>query len=167
MTRHPDTGLKLLPVMPVCMLLWLHRLSHFLWNARLRWLARFLSQVSRFLTQIEIHPAARIGKRFFIDHGCGIVIGETAEIGDDCILYQQVTLGGSSLNRGAKRHPTLEDGVMIGAGAKILGPVTLGARSMIGANAVILKDVPPDCTAVGVPGRIVRKKGKRMRRNPD
>ncbi len=131
---------------------WLHRLSHALWRRRLRWLARWLSSLGRWLTGIEIHPGAKIGRRFFIDHGMGVVIGETAEIGDDCTIYHGVTLGGTSWKEG-KRHPTLEHNVVIGAGAKILGPITLGNASRIGSNAVVLKDVAPGDTVVGIPGR--------------
>lgn len=134
-------------------ILW-HRLNHRLWRWKLKWLARWLSTFSRWVTGIEIHPGARIGRRFFIDHGMGVVIGETAEIGDDCTLYHGVTLGGTSWKKG-KRHPKLENNVVIGAGAKVLGPITLGARSRVGSNAVVLKDVPEDVTVVGVPGRIV------------
>ena len=119
-----------------------HRLAHWLWGAGLRWLARFVSHIGRWLTGIEIHPGAQIGRRFFIDHGMGVVIGETAEIGDDCTLYHGVTLGGTSWNKG-KRHPTLGNGVVLGAGAKILGPITIGDRAQVGSNAVVVKDVPP------------------------
>ncbi len=133
---------------------WFHRLAHALWRYRLRWLARVLANVGRLLTGIEIHPGARIGRRFFIDHGMGVVIGETAEIGDDCTLYHQVTLGGTSWDKG-KRHPTLDAGVVIGAGAKVLGPVHIGARARIGSNAVVLKDVPADATAIGIPARVL------------
>ncbi len=129
-----------------------HRLNHWLWQHRLRWLARFLGMIARWLTGIEIHPGARIGRRFFIDHGMGVVIGETAEIGDDCTIYHGVTLGGTSWEKG-KRHPTLEDNVVVGAGAKILGPIRIGAGSRIGSNAVVVKDVPPGVTMVGVPAR--------------
>ena len=132
----------------------LHRLAHALWGWRLRWLARFISYFSRFLTGIEIHPGATIGRRFFIDHGMGVVIGETAEIGDDVTLYHAVTLGGTSWNKG-KRHPTLGDGVVIGAGAKVLGPITIGAGAKVGSNAVVVKEVPPGATAVGNPARII------------
>ena len=134
----------------------LHRLNHRLWHAGLRWLARTSSTLGRFLTGIEIHPAARIGRRFFIDHGMGVVIGETAEIGDDCTIYHGVTLGGSSWEKG-KRHPTLGNNVVVGAGAKILGPVTIGAGARVGSNAVVVRDVPPECTVVGIPGHIIRK----------
>ncbi|MBI2297198.1 MAG: serine O-acetyltransferase [Betaproteobacteria bacterium] len=131
-----------------------HRLAHWLWNAGLKWLARLVSHLSRWLTGIEIHPGARIGRRFFIDHGMGVVIGETAEIGDDCTLYHGVTLGGTSWNKG-KRHPTLGNGVVVGAGAKILGPITIGDGAKIGSNAVVVKEVPPGATAIGIPARIV------------
>lgn len=133
---------------------WLHRLSHKMWNANFKWLARSLSTFSRWLTGIEIHPGARIGKRFFIDHGMGVVIGETAEVGDDVTLYHGVTLGGTSWNAG-KRHPTLEDNVVIGAGAKILGPITIGKGAKVGSNSVVVKGCPPEATVVGIPGRIV------------
>jgi serine O-acetyltransferase len=132
----------------------MHRLAHWLWNHRLRWLARLLSHLTRFLTGIEIHPGATIGRRVFIDHGMGVVIGETAVIGDDCTLYHGVTLGGTSWNKG-KRHPTLERGVVIGAGAKVLGPITVGAGAKIGSNAVVVREVPSGCTAVGIPARII------------
>ena len=132
--------------------IWAHRVWHALWRRRLRFLARAGSQITRALTGIEIHPGARIGRRFFIDHGSGIVIGETAEIGDDVMLYHGVTLGGRTRDEG-KRHPTLEDGVAVGAGAKILGPITVGARTVIGANAVVTKDAPADCVLVGVPAK--------------
>ena len=132
----------------------LHRFSHWLWGHRLRWLARFFSHLTRWATGIEIHPGATIGNRVFIDHGMGIVIGETAEIKDECTLYHGVTLGGTSWNKG-KRHPTLERGVVIGAGAKVLGPITLGVGSKVGSNAVVVRDVPPGGTAVGIPARIV------------
>ncbi len=133
----------------------IHRLSHYLWRHGLKWPARFISAVARLLTGIEIHPGARIGRRFFIDHGMGVVIGETAEIGNDCTLYHGVTLGGTSWEKG-KRHPTLGDDVIIGAGAKVLGPITVGAGGRIGSNAVVVKDVPSGATVVGVPGHIVR-----------
>ena len=136
----------------------IHRLAHFLWGARLRWLARFTSHLSRWLTGIEIHPGAAIGRRFFIDHGMGVVIGETAEIGDDCTLYHGVTLGGTSWNKG-KRHPTLGKGVVVGAGAKILGPILIGEGARIGSNAVVVKDVPPGATAIGIPARIIEAEG--------
>ncbi|MBL8509078.1 MAG: serine O-acetyltransferase [Chitinimonas sp.] len=131
-----------------------HQLAHGLWRANFKWLARLVSHFSRFATGIEIHPGATIGRRVFIDHGMGIVVGETAIIGDDCTLYHGVTLGGTSWNKG-KRHPTLEPGVIIGAGAKVLGPITLHAGAKVGSNAVVVKDVPPNATAVGIPARIV------------
>jgi serine O-acetyltransferase len=132
----------------------IHRLAHAFWRLKLRWLARFTSHCSRFLTGIEIHPGAKIGRRAFIDHGMGVVIGETAELGDDCTLYHGVTLGGTTWNKG-KRHPTLGNGVVIGAGAKVLGPVLVGDGARIGSNAVVVKDVPPGGTAVGIPARII------------
>ncbi|UYO75416.1 serine O-acetyltransferase [Halomonas qinghailakensis] len=134
----------------------LHRCSHWLWKKNLKWLARTLSTFSRWLTGIEIHPGATIGRRFFIDHGMGVVIGETALVGDNVTLYQGVTLGGTSWNKG-KRHPTLEDGVIVGAGAKILGPFTVGAGAKIGSNAVVTKEVPSGATVVGIPGKIVKR----------
>jgi serine O-acetyltransferase len=132
--------------------IWAHRVSHALWRRRLRLLARAGSQVSRWLTGVEIHPGATIGRRFFIDHGMGVVIGETAEIGDDVMLYHGVTLGGRTRDAG-KRHPTLGDGVAVGAGAKILGPVTIGAGTVVGANAVVTRDAPADSILVGVPAK--------------
>ena len=131
-----------------------HRLSHWLCNARLCWLARVLSTLARWLTGIEIHPGATIGRRFFIDHGMGVVIGETAVIGDRCTLYHGVTLGGTSWQKG-KRHPTLADDVVVGAGAKVLGPIEIGSGARIGSNAVVVKPVPPGTTVIGVPGRMV------------
>jgi len=132
----------------------IHRLAHRLWRMQLRWLARFVSHVSRFLTGIEIHPGAKVGRRVFIDHGMGVVIGETAELGDDCTLYHGVTLGRTSWNKG-KRHPTLRQGVVIGAGAKVLGPVVVGEGAKIGSNAVVVKDVPAGATALGIPARVI------------
>ncbi len=137
-----------------------HRLAHALWVRGWRLLGRFISQIARVLTGIEIHPGATIGRRFFIDHGMGVVIGETAEIGDDVMLYHGVTLGGTSLSQG-KRHPTLESGVIVGAGAKILGPVTVGANARIGANAVVVKDVPAGASAIGVAARVVPPRDQR------
>ena len=131
-----------------------HRMAHSLWRADFKWLARFLSHIGRALTGIEIHPGATIGRRFFIDHGMGVVIGETAEIGDDVTLYHGVTLGGTSWKEG-KRHPTLGNGVVVGAGAKILGPITIGEGAKIGSNAVVVKDVPAGATAAGIPARIL------------
>ncbi len=146
--------------------LWGHRLAHWLWNHRLKLLARWISQLMRGLTGIEIHPAAKIGKRFFIDHGMGVVIGETTEIGEDVTLYHGVTLGGTSLKKG-KRHPTIGNHVVIGAGAKILGAITVGDNSRIGANAVVVKDVPPNSVVVGVPGQIVVRSQPRTNGTPD
>ena len=138
--------------------IWLHRVAHRMWRARLRLPARWLSQLNRFFTGIEIHPGAQIGPRFFIDHGMGVVIGETAEIGSDVTLYHGVTLGGVSLAAG-KRHPTIEDGVVIGAGAKVLGAITVGKNTRIGANAVVVKDIEPDMVVVGIPGKPVLRSG--------
>lgn len=134
----------------------LHRVAHFLWRNHLKLIAHVVAYISRILTGIEIHPAVKIGKRFFIDHGTGVVIGETAEIGDDVTLYQAVTLGGLSSNA-EKRHPTLKNGAIVGAGAQILGPITIGEYARVGANAVVLIDVPDNTTAVGVPARLVQK----------
>lgn len=143
--------------------IWIHRINHALWNRGLRGPARIFAQFARFLTGIEIHPGATVGRRFFIDHGMGIVIGETAEIGDDVMLYHCVTLGGQVLTQ-TKRHPTLEDGVTVGAGAKILGPVIIGTGSAVGANAVVTKDVPADSVATGVPAKIrPRKKDEQIK----
>ncbi len=140
----------------------LHRIAHRLWGAGLSTPARLVSQVSRFVTGIEIHPGARIGHRVFIDHGSGVVVGETAEIGDDCTIYQGVTLGGTSLN-GGKRHPTLEAGVVVGAGAKVLGPFIVGAGARIGSNSVVVKAVPAGATAVGIPARMIVEDADRRR----
>ncbi len=139
-----------------------HRMNHWLWQRQLRWPARFIGNISRWLTGIEIHPGARIGRRFFVDHGTGVVIGETAEIGDDVTLYQGVTLGGRTLNKG-KRHPTLGNRVVVGAGAKILGPFIVGDDARIGSNAVVLEAVPEGATVVGVPGKVVRCKDENAR----
>lgn len=136
--------------------IWAHRISHWLWRHGLKWLARVNSNLARWVTGIEIHPGARIGRRFFIDHGMGVVIGETAEIGDDVTLYHGVTLGGVSWNKG-KRHPTLGNGVVVGAGAKILGPFIVGAGARVGSNSVVVKEVPPGATVVGIPARVVRE----------
>jgi len=134
--------------------LWLHRLANFLWRHHLRLLARILSNCNRFFTGIEIHPRAKIGRRFFIDHGAGVVIGETAEIGDDVLLYQGVVLGGTSLKKG-KRHPALNNNVVVGAGAIILGAITIGDGARIGSGSVVINSVPPGATVVGIPGRII------------
>ena len=140
----------------------IHRLSHWVWGKRFFWIARFISHIGRWLTGIEIHPGATIGRRVFIDHGMGVVIGETAVIGDDCTLYHGVTLGGTSWNKG-KRHPTLEQGVVIGAGAKVLGPIIVGKGAKIGSNAVVVKDVPENATAVGIPARILEQETNKQR----
>ena len=137
-----------------------HRLAHLFWRIKFYWVARVISYLSRIITGIEIHPGAIIGRRFFIDHGMGVVIGETAIIGDDCTIYHGVTLGGTSWKQG-KRHPTLEDQVVIGAGAKILGPITIGNGAKIGSNAVVVKDIPKNATAVGIPARIVDDKAQK------
>ena len=136
-----------------------YRLTHFLWRYKLRWLARFISTLARWITGIEIHPGAVIGRLFFIDHGMGVVIGETSIIGDDCMLYHGVTLGGTTWDK-VKRHPTLKNGVVIGAGAKILGPVTLGNNVRVGSNSVVVRSIDDNETVVGIPGRIVRKKAE-------
>ncbi|MBN7792931.1 serine O-acetyltransferase [Microbacterium esteraromaticum] len=154
--RHRDpaarSGVEVALLYPGLHAIWAHRVWHRLWRRGLRFPARMGSQVTRWFTGIEIHPAARIGRRFFIDHGMGVVIGETAEIGDDVMLYHGVTLGGRGPSHG-KRHPTLEDGVAVGAGAKVLGAITVGARCTIGANAVVTKDAPADSVLVGVPAK--------------
>ncbi len=138
----------------------IHRLSHYCWNGGYKWLARFSAHIGRFLTGIEIHPGAQIGRRFFIDHGMGVVIGETAVIGDDCTLYHGVTLGGTTWKKG-KRHPTLHNGVVVGAGAKVLGPIDIGAGARIGSNSVVLKPVPAGATVVGIPGHITDPNAKK------
>ena len=136
--------------------LFFHRIAHVLWNYKLYLIARFVSHISRFLTAIEIHPAAKIGKRFFIDHGVGVVIGETAEVGDDVFIYHQVTLGATTSKK-IKRHPTIGNGVIIGAGAKLLGPINVGKDAKIGANSVVVNDVPPGATMVGIPAKEFKK----------
>lgn len=135
----------------------MHRWAHWFWTHGFMWLGRFTSHIARGLTGIEIHPGAKIGRRVFIDHGCGVVIGETAEVGDDCTIYQGVTLGGTSLRKGAKRHPTLASGVIVGAGAQVLGAFTVGEGAKVGSNAVVVKEVPAGATAVGNPARIILK----------
>ena len=150
------TVFEVLTTYPGTHALLMHRLSHWLWGRNLKWLARAFSYIGRWFTGIEIHPGATIGRRFFIDHGTGVVIGETAEIGDDVTLYHGVTLGGTSWSEG-KRHPTVHNNVVVGAGAKILGPIVVGENSRIGSNAVVVKEVPPGATMVGVPARQVGK----------
>ncbi|WP_324272539.1 serine O-acetyltransferase [Pseudomonas aeruginosa] len=149
-------ALEVLTCYPGLHAVWLHRLAHGLWTSGWKWLARLVSNFGRWMTGIEIHPGARIGRRFFIDHGMGIVIGETAEIGDDVTLYQGVTLGGTTWNKG-KRHPTLGNNVVVGAGAKVLGPFAVGEGAKVGSNAVVTKEVPPGATVVGIPGRIIMR----------
>ncbi len=147
------TTLEILTTYPGLHAVVIHRLARWLWQRDFKWGGRLVSHLGRFLTGIEIHPGATLGRRFFIDHGMGVVIGETAEIGDDCTLYHGVTLGGTSWNKG-KRHPTLMNGVVIGAGAKVLGPIVVGENARIGSNAVVVKEVPAGATVVGIPGRI-------------
>jgi serine O-acetyltransferase len=142
--------------------IWSHRIAHWFYVKRIYTMARFISQCSRFITGIEIHPGARIGQRFFIDHGMGVVIGETCEIGDDVLLYQGVTLGGTGKEKGEKRHPTIGNNVVISAGAKVVGSFTVGDNSRIGANAVVLTEVPSNSTVVGIPGKIVKRNGVRV-----
>lgn len=145
---------------------WSHRLAHVFYKRKWFFLARLISQISRFFTGIEIHPGAVIGRRFFIDHGAGVVIGETCEIGDDCTIYQGVTLGGTGKEKG-KRHPTLKNNVLVATGAKVLGSITIGDNSKVGAGSVVLKDVPEDSTVVGIPGVVVIQNGKKVKRNLD
>jgi serine O-acetyltransferase len=152
------TWWEVLTTYPGLHAIWFHRAAHWLWTHHLRWPGRLLSHAARWLTGIEIHPGATIGPGFFIDHGMGVVIGETAEVGPNVTLYHGVTLGGTSWHKG-KRHPTLMEGVVVGAGAKVLGPITIGARTRIGANAVVVKDVPPDSVVVGIPGRVTHRHG--------
>jgi serine O-acetyltransferase len=152
--------LEVLLTYPGLHAVWLHRVSHRLYGWRLKFLARLLSQIGRWITGIEIHPGATIGRRFFIDHGMGVVIGETAEIGDDCTIYHGVTLGGTTWKKG-KRHPTLASNVVVGAGAKILGPITIGTNARVGSNSVVVRDVPADATVVGIPGRVVAAKDEK------
>ena len=154
------SALEIMMCYPGVHALWLHRLAHCLWESKFLFLARFISSVSRFLTGVDIHPGAKIGRRFFIDHGTGVVIGETTEIGDDVLMYQGAVLGGTSLRKG-KRHPTVGNHVVIGAGAVVLGAITIGDNTKIGACSVVLKSVPPGATVVGVPGRIVENNLRR------
>src|SRR5512136_2459107 len=147
------TTLEVLTCYPGLHAIWMHRISHFLWTHNLFFLARFCSHISRFLTGVEIHPGAKIGRRFFIDHGMGVVIGETAEVGDDVLMYMGTVLGGTSLEK-KKRHPTIEDGVVIGAGSILLGPIVVGKGAKVGAGSVVVRSVPAGATVVGVPGRI-------------
>lgn len=149
------SSVEILLCYPGIWAIWFHLINHWLWNKGAKFLARFFSTIARFLTGIEIHPGAQMGRRVFIDHGMGIVIGETAIVGDDVLLYQGAVLGGTSLEK-KKRHPTIENFVVIGAGAKVLGNVTIGAHSKIGAGSVVLKNVPPNSTCVGIPGRVVK-----------
>jgi len=161
--RDPAAGSRLMVVLcyPGLHAVWAQRITARLWRAKFRLLARFLSQVARLLTGIEIHPGARIGRRVFIDHGAGVVIGETAVVGDDVTLYQGVTLGGTGHERG-KRHPTVRDGVFVGSNAQILGNICIGENSRVGAGSVVLRDVPPNSTVVGVPAHIVYQNGERV-----
>lgn len=155
------TGLEILLLYNGIHATFWYRIAHRLWLWHLRFPARMISQITKFFTGVEIHPAAKIGRRFVIDHGTGIVIGATAEVGDDCLLYQGVTLGGTGKDTG-KRHPTLGNNIMVGCGAKVLGPFKVGDNSRIAANSVVLREVPPNCTVVGVPGRIVRQGGEKL-----
>jgi serine O-acetyltransferase len=152
---------EILTAYPGLHALWFYRIGHWFWEHHLFLFGRLISHIGRAFTGIEIHPGARISQGFFIDHGMGVVIGETAEVGPNVTLYHGVTLGGTSWKKG-KRHPTLEEDVVVGAGAKILGPITIGARTRIGANAVVVKDVPPDSVVVGIPGRITHRHGERV-----
>ena len=158
------TAIETLTACPGLHAILMHRLNHWFWKKKLYLLARVSAHFARFITGIEIHPGATIGQRFFIDHGMGIVIGETAEIGNNCSIYHGVTLGGTTWNKG-KRHPTLEDDVVIGAGAKILGPITIGKGSHIGSNSVVVKNVPECSTVVGIPGHVVTDKERKTKRD--
>jgi serine O-acetyltransferase len=155
------TALEIVLTYPGLHAIWMHRIAHFLWHHDLKLLGRIVSATSRFLTGIEIHPGATIGRRFFIDHGTGVVIGETAEVGDDVLVYQGVTLGGTSLRK-EKRHPTIEDQVMISAGAAVIGPVRIGRGSRIGAGAVVVSSAPPYSTIVGIPGKVIEGESTRQ-----
>jgi serine O-acetyltransferase len=153
------SGWEVLTCYPGLHAIYIHRLARWFWTHGLRWAGRFTSHLGRWLTGIEIHPGAKIGRCVFIDHGMGVVIGETAEVGDGCTIYQGVTLGGTSLYRGEKRHPTLGPGVVVGAGAKVLGGFTVGEGARIGSNAVVVKEVPAGVSVVGIPGRVIEDKG--------
>jgi serine O-acetyltransferase len=155
------TTLEVILAYPGVHAIWLHRFAHWLWNHRLKLVARMVSEVSRFFTGIEIHPGATIGRRLFIDHGMGVVMGETTEIGDDVLIYQGVTLGGTSLKK-EKRHPTIEDHVMVSAGASVIGPVRIGRGSRIGAGAVVVSSAPPYSTIVGIPGKVIEGESARQ-----
>jgi serine O-acetyltransferase len=157
------TGWEVLTCYPGLHAIMMHRWANWCWRHQMKWQGRFISHLARMVTGIEIHPGATIGRRVFIDHGFGVVIGETAEIGDGCTIYQGVTLGGTSLHKGAKRHPTLGRGVIIGAGAQVLGAFTVGEEAKVGSNAVVVKEVPPGATAVGNPARIVQKEAQKSR----
>jgi len=157
------TAWEVLTCYPGLHAIMMHRWAHWCWLRGGKWLGRFISHIARTLTGIEIHPGAKIGRRVFIDHGFGVVIGETAEVGDDCTIYQGVTLGGTSLSKGAKRHPTLARGAIIGAGAKVLGGFTVGEGAKVGSNAVVVKEVPAGATAVGNPAHIVQKDAGKQR----
>ncbi|RBW67734.1 serine O-acetyltransferase [Bacillus taeanensis] len=146
--------------------IWSHRIAHWLWKKKFFFLARIISQISRFFTGVEIHPGAKIGQRFFIDHGMGVVIGETCEIGNNVTIYQGVTLGGTGKEKG-KRHPTLEDNTLVATGAKVLGSITIGKNSKVGGGSVVLQDVPPNSTVVGIPGRVVIQDGVKVSRDLD
>ncbi|MFC1482987.1 serine O-acetyltransferase [Candidatus Margulisiibacteriota bacterium] len=161
--RHDPAARNILEILmyPGIWAIWLHKIAHALWWLKIPTIPRLISFINRFLTQIEIHPGAKLGKGFFIDHGCGIVIGETAEISENVLMYHQVTLGGTSREKG-KRHPTIGNNVIIGAGAKILGNITIGDNCMIGAGTVITHSVPENCTVAGNPGRIVSHQGKKL-----
>jgi len=155
------TTLEVILAYPGVHAIWLHRFAHWLWNHHLKLVARMVSEVSRFATGIEIHPGATIGRRLFIDHGMGVVMGETTEIGDDVLIYQGVTLGGTSLKK-EKRHPTIEDHVMVSAGASVIGPVRIGRGSRIGAGAVVVSSAPPYSTIVGIPGKVIEGESARQ-----
>ncbi|MFX0102620.1 MAG: serine O-acetyltransferase EpsC [Candidatus Hodarchaeota archaeon] len=153
--------IEVLTAYPGTQAILLHRVAHFFWLIELPFIPRYISNIARQMTGIEIHPGASIGKNFFIDHGGSVVIGETSEIGDNVTLYQGVTLGGTS-NKREKRHPTLKDNVVVGAGAKIIGPITIGSNVKIGANSVVIKDVPANSVVVGIPGRVVARNGEKI-----